>query len=77
MKDNPTFLASNDLSASLRGKLDHLADVLCKQFGSRSGPTERQARSGSTLFDSDGQRNCGKIDKMATKTCKITWHADS
>ena len=29
-------------------------DNLCKQFGSRSGPTKRQAWSGSKLFDTDG-----------------------
>ena len=40
------------LSASLTGKLDSLADALCKWFGSRSEPTECQARAEATLFAS-------------------------
>ena len=27
------------------------ADIFCKQFRTRSGPTKRQAQSGSKLFD--------------------------
>ena len=33
------------------GSIEMSADNLCKQFGPRSGPTKRRARSGSRMID--------------------------
>ena len=44
------FLVSNYYILTLY-RLVSSDDNFCKQFGSRSGPTECRARSGSKLFD--------------------------
>ena len=42
-----SFIASGDLNSFIASGDFSSADNLCKQFGLKSGPTERRSRSGS------------------------------
>ena len=49
----PSMTKNTYVTLSLLAMRFVTADNLCKQFGPRSGPTERQTWSGSKLFDTD------------------------